>query len=171
LRSAPRRQGATAEPEASAAAHGLAGDHRGSPSAPRQPRQPPRHSYKCTTPSGASPSGPASCARPTGRATPTNIGRLDPPPMPRPSDREVDNVRRARPCLRRNDYTETRSAILVDLGDIALPHQQGVIRTRDEPPRTTGGGGAPKVLRDSKLRNFVIDPSPPRRCGGRSGTR
>ena len=126
---------------------------------------------QCTTPSGARANGAASCARRTGRATPTSSGR----PGRRRTRRHfvlvVDNVRRARPCLRRNDYIETRSATVVDPGGTAPPHLRDVIRTRDEPPRTMEEGEAPSRQLASKPPSSAIDPNPPRPRDGRSGTK
>ena len=126
---------------------------------------------QCTIPSGARANGAASCARRTGRATPTSSGRPGRRRTRRPSVLVVDSARRARPCPPPNAFIEMRSAIQDDRDGTAPPHLRDVIRTRDEPPRTTGGDAALSRQLASKLPNFVIDPSPPRRLEGRSGTR
>ena len=152
---------------------------RAAPHPSKQPHAPPppltgrkRHRDKqCIIRNGASPSGPASCARRTGRATPTSSGRADPPPMPRPSDLVVDNVRRARPCLRRNDYIETRSATLEEVAGTAPRRRPAATPTRGAPPRTMEEGEAPSRQLASKRPSSAIDPNPPRPLGGRSGTK
>ena len=126
---------------------------------------------QCTIPSGAKVNGPASCARRTGRATPTSSGRPGRRRTRRPSVLVVDNVPPARPCLRRSGCTGTRSAIPVEVAGTAPQHLRDVIRTRDEPPRTTGGDAALSRQLASKLPSSVIDPNPPRPLEGRSGTR
>ena len=126
---------------------------------------------QCIIPSGARANGVASCARRTGRATPTSSGRADPPPMPQLSDRDRGSAHPARPCPRRSDCTGTRSATLGDLAGTAPPHLRDVIRTRDERPRTTGGDAALSRQPASKRPSSAIGPSPPRPLDGRSGKR
>ena len=126
---------------------------------------------QCTIRSGARANGAASCARRTGRATPTSSGRPGRRRTRRPSDREAGSARRARPCPPPNVFIEMRSAILAGVAGTAPPHLRDVIRTRDEPPRTMEEGEVPNLRRDSKLPSSAIDPSPPRPREGRSGSR
>ena len=126
---------------------------------------------QCIIRSGARANGAGSCARPTGRATPTSSGRPGRRRTRRRSDREAGSARRARPCPRRNVFIEMRSAILVDPGGTAPRRRRDVIRTRDEPPRTMEEGEAPSRRPASKPPSSAIDPSPPRPRDGRSGTK
>ena len=147
--------------------------NRGSPQQPaarkRRPRQPGRHRDKCITPSGASPSGPASCARRTGRAIRMNIGRAGPSAHAatfRPSSRQCTprEAMSASERLYRNEKRYSR-----DLGDIDPPHQQGVIRTLRRAAQNDGRRRGAASTAGFKAPSLEIDPSPPRRCGGRSG--